>query len=361
MPPNTVPFARKADTAGPTQPPARGFPEDRLDMVLELCFPADMTHRKKEVDACLEVARHYALNPLLNEIRFVQSSSYEHGRKVWTVKPLVGRDGFIALAHRSGQYGGINTTVEFKPWPFFDRPNNQWQLYDQPVATCEVYRRDSTIPTIVTVGFWEYAAKEDGNIPEFWQRLGVTMTCKVAECQALRKAFDLAGLYSPEELSVGFIDAEGELQTPGKLHQEETIQDPPPEPVETPSTTPESTQQAESGKPAQQASPPQDPPQPPASASQTKTATLAQRLARARHILTTKYHFLDVTQKEQEMVEGRYEVDVDCFIVHHIDPKNAEILAWVSPSSPNSPVLDTYGFTEDTETQWWIHTLQEGE
>ena len=311
-------LARK-DDPGLTQ---GGYPSHLEKQIVSTCFPVDMTGREKEAEHCLAIARHYQLNPLLKEIRFVNSASWERGRKVWTVKPLVGRDGLVALAHRSGQYGGIKTTVELRTWPTFR--DGTWQNINQPVATAEVWRRDSSVPTVVSVGFWEYATREDGNIPDFWQTLGVTMTAKVAESQALRKAFDLAGLYSLEEMGVGFLDDPDAPQP----------KEPPPSPTPLP--------QAQ---------------QPEVDLRQLK---LADRLAKARKVLVDDYQFIDETARENLIMEGRVEVEQDSFIVRQLNPKQAEILAWVRPDSPNSTVLAEFRFREDTASQWWSLRLVEG-
>jgi hypothetical protein len=56
-------------------------------------------------------------------------------------------------------------------------------------------------PVIVEVSYNEYVQKtSSGEIAKFWKEKPETMLKKVAESQALRKAFDITGLYAEEEL-----------------------------------------------------------------------------------------------------------------------------------------------------------------
>lgn len=346
----TIPIGRAVNSlASPQQeaPPdtsTNGFPEHFLEKIIEYCFPDDMTNRQQEVEICLTTARHYGLNPLLNEIRFVNSKGVIRGRDIWAIKPLVGRDGLVALAHRSGKYGGMDTSVEVKEWPHFNKETQAWDIYNQPVATAKVYRKDSAIPTTVSVGFWEYAKRDDGTIPDFWQKLGVTMTCKVAECQALRKAFNLSGLYSPEEMNIGYIDDTGDMQT--RLPVDETV----PTPTQLKETPPAAeTSQTETPQ-LKQPSRVQVPKRQP-----TKML-LKERVARATEKLLSK-GFTDISNREADVMNGDLEVTSDVFIVRQATPDMTVILAWCPPESPKTPFLDQYGMIEDTFTKWWTIEL----
>jgi len=62
------------------------------------------------------------------------------------------------------------------------------------------------------VRYSEYVqTKKDGEPTKFWASKPNTMIKKVAESQALRTAFNISGVYAPEELGVG-VDDNGNLR-----------------------------------------------------------------------------------------------------------------------------------------------------
>jgi hypothetical protein len=102
----------------------------------------------------------------------------------------------------------------------------QWRQKQQLVAECSVWRKDSHKPFTVQVAYNEYCQKTaEGQPTRFWAEKPETMLKKVAESQALRKAFNIHGVYSPEELGAGVELANGDvIETeytrvePGKSH-----------------------------------------------------------------------------------------------------------------------------------------------
>lgn len=130
-------------------------------------------------------------------------------RQIWCVKfgnkpaqLYAGRDGFLSIAHRSGKLDGFKTTVRIEQIPlsvsYYDKKQSKWKKLErsfQYVATCEVFRKDMANPFVSEVWEEEYSTGRD-----LWQTKPRTMISKVAESQALRKAFDISGLYAPEEL-----------------------------------------------------------------------------------------------------------------------------------------------------------------
>ena len=111
----------------------------------------------------------------------------------------------MAIAHRTGAFGGIETISTIKEVPI--RENGQWKMKKDLVGICKVWRTDSEMPFIVEVAYGEYVqTKKDGEPTKFWSSKPDTMIKKVAESQALRKAFNISGLYSPEEVGVGIDD-----------------------------------------------------------------------------------------------------------------------------------------------------------
>ena len=131
----------------------------------------------EEVALMLYQAKVYKLDPLLRQIWAVK---YQADRPA---SIFAGRDGFLAIAHQSGQFNGMESG------PIRDEKG----VLQGAVAT--VWRKDMDRPFTVTVRFEEYNKKQ-GN----WLHMPQTMIVKVAESQALRKAFNISGIYAPEEI-----------------------------------------------------------------------------------------------------------------------------------------------------------------
>lgn len=183
----------------------RWLNEQEIEFVKKQFFPPN-TKDNMEVQYCLEVAKQFNLNPITKQIYFVPRKAQDDNG-VWheKIEPLVGRDGFLAIAHRTGAFGGIETISTIKEVPI--RENGQWKMKKDLVGICKVWRTDSEMPFIVEVAYGEYVqTKKDGELTKFWSSKPDTMIKKVAESQALRKAFNISGLYSPEEVGVGIDD-----------------------------------------------------------------------------------------------------------------------------------------------------------
>lgn len=122
-------------------------------------------------------AHKYGFDPLIKQIWCVK-----YGTAPAAI--FTGRDGFLHKAHESGQFNGLKTEREF----------NGTEIVS---ATCKVFRKDMEHPVEVTVYRSEYDTKKSN-----WLKMPITMLCKVAESQALRKAFDISGIYSEDESAV---------------------------------------------------------------------------------------------------------------------------------------------------------------
>ena len=181
-----------------------------IDFVLKQFFPPNTAKDNKDVVYCLEVARQFNLNPITKQIYFVPRRSQDDNN-IWhdKIEPLVGRDGFLAIAHRTGHFGGIESSSIIKDVPKLEDGN--WKMKKDLVGICKVWRTDSQMPFVVEVAYSEYVQlKKDKSPTKFWADKPDTMIKKVAESQALRKAFNISGLYSPEEVGVG-IDEGGNV------------------------------------------------------------------------------------------------------------------------------------------------------
>lgn len=196
----------------------RDFTPSELELIRSQCFPANGS--AAEWNACIAVACELELNPILKEVHFMPRRQKQGDQWLTRVEPLVGRDGFLSIAHRTGQFAGVESTAEVVASPRL--VEGKWENHPDLVATCTVWRKDCDKPFIVNVSFAEYVQQSnDGKPTRFWAEKPATMLKKVAESQALRKAFNVHGVYAPEELGVGIesggeILVEAETQVTGK-------------------------------------------------------------------------------------------------------------------------------------------------
>ena len=111
-------------------------------------------------------------------------------------------------------FDGLETKIERIDEPFSVRYKayNDWKEFKsdfQYMATTTVYRKDMSHAVSVTVYEEEYSTGRN-----LWTSKRRTMIGKVAESQALRKAFSISGLYSPEEMSQWEEDNKGQPTMP---------------------------------------------------------------------------------------------------------------------------------------------------
>lgn len=185
-------------------------PEERRVIETQF-FPSGATATEQQY--CFAVARELGLNPITREIHFVPRRQKVGDRWINKVEPMVGRDGFLAIAHKTNQFAGIETVCTIKDVPQLE--NGKWVIRPQLVAECTVWRKDSGKPFTAQVSYNEYCQRTaDGNPTKFWSEKPETMLKKVAESQALRKAFNIHGVYAPEELGAGYEDDGGGIVTP---------------------------------------------------------------------------------------------------------------------------------------------------
>lgn len=156
--------------------------ENQIALVRSMVAPAAT---QPEFDLMLHMARTYGLDPLTKQIWLVKYGSAP-------ASIFAGRDGFLEIGHRSGNFDGMDTKVDTVEQPInrngVVRP---WQYR----ATCSVFCKDMKHPITVEVYEEEYTTGRN-----LWKDKTRTMIGKVAESQALRRAFRISGLYSPEEM-----------------------------------------------------------------------------------------------------------------------------------------------------------------
>lgn len=171
--------------------------QDEKKIIKAQFFPPNATDM--DMIYCMKVAETFNLNPILKQIFFVERSANIDGRWITKIEPLAGRDSFLTLAHRSGKFAGIESECSIKQTAVLQ--DGEWVTKNELVATARVYRTDNDRPFCAEVEYSEYVQRtKDGSITKFWRDKPKTMLKKVAESQALRKAFDISGLYSVDEV-----------------------------------------------------------------------------------------------------------------------------------------------------------------
>ena len=130
------------------------------------------------VQALILVCREYGLDPVLKHMVLISG------------RPYVTRDGLLHVAHRSGQFDGIEVVEE-------GESDAEWW------AKVSVYRKDMGRP-------FTYRGRYPKKDAKHMAKFGPEMAVKVAEVMALRRAFDVTGIGAAEERwdAVDVIEAE---------------------------------------------------------------------------------------------------------------------------------------------------------
>ena len=153
--------------------PAQYNPQ-QVQLIRDMCAK-DCT--ENEFLLLMQLAKTYQLDPFAKQIWAVK-----YGNNPAAI--FCGRDGFLAIAHRSGKFDGMESGTR--------------KDGDDLIGWCKVYRKDMSHPFEVEVSLSEYSTGKN-----LWQTKPKTMIVKVAESHALRRAFGISGLYAPEEIDTG--------------------------------------------------------------------------------------------------------------------------------------------------------------
>ena len=141
-----------------------------------------------EFKLLVHMSRIYDLNPLKKEIWAVKYAN----------KPaliFVGRDGLLRIAHNSGKFGSMETTVELEEDTRNPNIKNAYYIRKPISAKCTIWKKGYDKPFKTIVYFDEFNRKM-----ALWNEKPKMMLGKVAESQCLRKAFNIHCLYVPEEM-----------------------------------------------------------------------------------------------------------------------------------------------------------------
>lgn len=159
----------------------------------------------------LEVAAKYELDPLTREIWCAvpkKNGVYDTER----VLIMVGRDGFLKIAQRSGELLGMQSDVVREGDKFTSefstertttsdrKVRHSYGTKRGPIigAWCIVHRQGRK-PTYFYAPWEDYAP--DGDYRSPWKKQKSAMILKVAEVNALRRAFSITGVYIEEEMA----------------------------------------------------------------------------------------------------------------------------------------------------------------
>lgn len=187
---------------------------ENIEYVKKQFFPASAT--EKDIIFCFETAARYQLDPVLKQIFFIERRSKNPDTQQWETKvePLVGKDGFLTIAHMlCDQTAGkpvrktfslIDLSTRIAEAPVLQK--DEWVMKKDLVAEVFLVVKSIEGANVVEtewkhkVNYNEYVQKTKDGVPtKFWSEKPDTMLKKVALSQVLKMAFNVNGLYSAEE------------------------------------------------------------------------------------------------------------------------------------------------------------------
>ena len=139
-----------------------------LETVAKGCSPEQFAHM-------LYVARDLGVDPFKGEICVTPQG--------WVI---LKRDGLLKIAHRTGNFDGMETT--------FDEKDGEIRS-----ATCTVWNKQMSHPIKFTARMSEFSRRTT-NGKGSWDKMPAVMLQKCAESHALRRAFAITGVYDEAEL-----------------------------------------------------------------------------------------------------------------------------------------------------------------
>jgi phage recombination protein Bet len=202
--------SRDADSVRIGRAPAIDSWDERMVELVarQILKPKNRRPTYGELAMLAEHAERTGLNPMLRQLYGIYRRDRNHPQKVTPIGSEVevttdeymvlqtAIDGLRLVAQRTGAYEGQEAIL----YCGTDRKWTEVWLSEQPpvAAKAQVWRKGARRPTVAVALWAEYSS--DGPLKD---RMPALMLGKVAEAQALRKAFpaDTSGLYIPEEMA----------------------------------------------------------------------------------------------------------------------------------------------------------------
>lgn len=169
------------------------FTDDQIDLIKRtVCKGATDNELKLFMYTC----KHSGLDPLLKQIYAIKRGH------TMTIQTSI--DGLRLIAERTGRYSP-------GPEPKYTY-NSSNELQTATAYVNKMTPDGKWHQVAATAYFSEYAQAYNGKLSNFWAKMPHVMLAKCAEANALRKAFpfELAGLYSSEEMVNGLNKDPGE-------------------------------------------------------------------------------------------------------------------------------------------------------
>ncbi len=182
-----------------------------------------------------QVASHRKLDPFMKHIYAVKRRNKVDGKWVdkWEYQTSI--DGLRLIAQRSGRYRG-QTPPE---WCGLDGKWVDVWLSEEPPAAARigVWIGGNPQPLYAIALYKTFVQtytpqNSETAVPtKFWKEMPEHMLAKVAEAQAIRKAFpeEAGGLYTPEEMAQAsnerpYVDADGVIETTARVVETQPAQ-----------------------------------------------------------------------------------------------------------------------------------------
>ena len=162
----------------------KAFPQDKVELIKRTVAKGASND---ELEIFLHQCKKTGLDPLAKQIYFQKRLNKKTGESTMTI--ITGIDGYRLVAHRTGVYAGMDSTV-------FDNETNPRR------ATVTVYKLVGGVrcPFSATARWDQYYPGDQMGF--MWKKMPHLMLEKCAEALALRKAFpaELSGVYTSEEM-----------------------------------------------------------------------------------------------------------------------------------------------------------------